>query len=76
MSTIQKEKQVIASAFGLSLRDLRILDPHLATSYPSAILCRDKAMVLNLEFVKCIIGTNRVLVLQSQARQREGFWKG
>ena len=36
----------------LQLRDLRLLDPQLATSYPSAILARETAMVLNLEFVK------------------------
>lgn len=32
-----------------------LLDPSLATSYPSAILAREKALVVNLEFVKCII---------------------
>ena len=39
-------------AYGISLRDLRILDPHLATSYPSAILCRDNCMVVSLEHIK------------------------
>lgn len=33
-------------------RDLRIMDPSLATSYPSAILCRDRALVVNLEHIK------------------------
>ncbi len=38
-------------------RDLRIMDPSLTTSYPSAILCRDKAMVVNLEHIKvCVWG--------------------
>ena len=47
----------------LQLRDLRLLDPALATSYPSAILARDSALVVNLEFIKCIITTDYVLVL-------------
>ncbi len=37
------------------LRDLRLLDPQLSTSYPSAILARDSALVLNLEFIKVMI---------------------
>ena len=47
----------------MQLRDLRLLDPALATSYPSAILARDSALVVNLEFIKCIITTDYVLVL-------------
>ncbi len=45
------------------LRDLRILDPALATSYPSAILCRDRAIVVNLETLKCIITADAVYVM-------------
>ena len=44
--------QVTCSAVNLQLRDLRLLDPQLSTSYPSAILARDDALVLNLEFIK------------------------
>ena len=32
-----------------------LLDPQLATSYPSAILARERAIVVNLEYIKCII---------------------
>ncbi|KAG6429124.1 hypothetical protein SASPL_107163 [Salvia splendens] len=39
-------------------RDLRILDSLL--SYPSAILVRDTAIVLNLEHIKAIITTDEV----------------
>ena len=39
-------------AVAVQLRDLRLLDPQLSTSYPSAILARDDALVLNLEFIK------------------------
>ena len=51
----------------MQLRDLRLLDPVLATSYPSAILARDSALVLNLEFIKCIITTDYALVLNPGA---------
>ena len=37
---------------GVQLRDLRLLDPKLATSYPSAILCRERALVVNMEYIK------------------------
>lgn len=48
-------KMAITQQMGVQLRDLRLLDPKLATSYPSAILCRERALVLNLEYVKCIV---------------------
>lgn len=44
---------------------MRLLDPQLALSYPSAILCRDKALVVNLEHIKCIITMDHVLVLNA-----------
>ena len=34
-------------------------------SYPSAILCREKALVVNLEHIKCIITTSYILVLNA-----------
>jgi len=34
---------------GIQIRDLRLLDPLMTSAYPSAILCRDKALVVNLE---------------------------
>ena len=45
---------------GLPARDLRVLDPLL--SYPSTILGRDRAIVLNLEHVKAIVTAAEVLV--------------
>jgi hypothetical protein len=40
-------------------RDLRLLDAQPASS-PPAILCRDRAIVVNLEFIKCIVTTGAV----------------
>lgn len=39
---------------GWQLRDLRVLDPQLSTSYPSAILARETCLVVNLEFIKVL----------------------
>ncbi|KAK9867748.1 hypothetical protein WJX84_011970 [Apatococcus fuscideae] len=47
---------------GIQPRDLRLLDLSVATSYPSAILSRDSAIVVNLERYKCIITTDSVLL--------------
>lgn len=49
---------------GLPGRDLRILDPML--SYPSTILGRERAIVLNLEHIKAIITAQEVLLLNSK----------
>lgn len=44
---------------GVQHRDLRLLDPQLAASFPSAILSRDGAMVVSLEFVKMLVATDK-----------------
>ena len=41
----------------------RLLDPQLSTSYPSAILARERAIVVNLEFVKAIIAMGGCMVV-------------
>ncbi|KAM1156439.1 hypothetical protein ACFX2B_026943 [Malus domestica] len=49
---------------GLPARDLQILDPLL--SYPSTVLGRERAIVINLEHIKAIISAHEVLLLNSQ----------
>ncbi|KAF7840720.1 magnesium transporter MRS2-3 [Senna tora] len=49
---------------GLPARDLRILDPLL--SYPSTVLGRERAIVINLEHIKAIITAHEVLLLNSR----------
>jgi hypothetical protein len=51
---------------GVQTRDLRILDPQLALSSPPALLDREKAIVVNLEHVKCVITLNYVLVVNPE----------
>jgi len=64
-SVVQADKHNLTQQLGVQLRDLRLLDPQLALSYPSAILCREKALVVNLEHIKCIITTTHVLILNA-----------
>ncbi|KAL2485907.1 Magnesium transporter MRS2-7 [Abeliophyllum distichum] len=54
------DKYAIMRRVPINARDLRILDPLL--SYPSKILGREKAIVLNLEHIKAIITTDEVLI--------------
>eukprot|EP00884_Botryococcus_braunii_P008671 jgi/Botrbrau1/17805/Bobra.0127s0054.1 len=64
-TVIQADKHYLQQQLGVQARDMRLLDPMLNSSYPSAILCRDKALVCNLEHIKCIISTDYVLVLNA-----------
>ncbi|CAA0828268.1 Magnesium transporter MRS2-2 [Striga hermonthica] len=52
------DKYVIMQRVQIHARDLRILDPLL--SYPSTILGRERAIVLNLEHIKAIITADEV----------------
>ncbi|KAG9133297.1 hypothetical protein Leryth_018622 [Lithospermum erythrorhizon] len=54
------DKYSILRRVPIHARDLRILDPLL--SYPSTILGREKAIVLNLEHIKAIITAEEVLL--------------
>ncbi|ONK71000.1 uncharacterized protein A4U43_C04F3690 [Asparagus officinalis] len=49
---------------GLPARDMRVLDPLL--SYPSTILGRERAIVINLEHIKAIVTAAEVLVPNSK----------
>ncbi|THU64407.1 hypothetical protein C4D60_Mb01t26140 [Musa balbisiana] len=54
------DKYAIMHRVQIHARDLRILDPLL--SYPSTILGRERAIVLNLEHIKAIITADEVLL--------------
>ncbi|KAJ4955201.1 hypothetical protein NE237_011984 [Protea cynaroides] len=58
------DKYAIMQRVEIHTRDLRILDPVL--SYPSTILGREKAIVLNLEHIKAIITADEVLLRDPQ----------
>lgn len=61
---VEAGKHTIMRRTGLPARDLRILDPLL--SYPSTVLGRERAIVINLEHIKAIITAHEVLLLNSR----------
>jgi len=60
---LEAGKHFIMRKTGLPGRDLRILDPLL--SYPSTILGRERAIVINLENIKAIITGKDVMLMNS-----------
>lgn len=59
-TVLDVDKYEIMHRVQIHARDLRILDPLL--SYPSTILGRERAIVLNLEHIKAIITSEEVLL--------------
>lgn len=59
-TVLDVDKYAIMHRVRIHARDLRIIDPLL--SYPSAILGRERAIVLNLEHIKAIITSAEVLL--------------
>ncbi|OIS98275.1 PREDICTED: magnesium transporter MRS2-I-like [Nicotiana attenuata] len=59
-TVLDVDKYAIMHRVQIHARDLRILDPLL--SYPSTILGRERAIVLNLEHIKAIITSEEVLL--------------
>ncbi|XP_058208848.1 magnesium transporter MRS2-2-like isoform X7 [Rhododendron vialii] len=59
-AVLDLDKYDIMRRVPIHARDLRILDPML--SYPSIILGRERAIVLNLEHIKAIITSEEVLL--------------
>ncbi|KAH7427180.1 hypothetical protein KP509_10G033200 [Ceratopteris richardii] len=57
---LEIDKYSIMHRVGIHARDLRILDPLL--SYPSTILGRERAIVLNLEHIKAVITAEEVFL--------------
>ncbi|KAL9247335.1 hypothetical protein vseg_020777 [Gypsophila vaccaria] len=58
---IEWDKSSIIKRVGIPPRDLRILGPIFSPS--SSILARERAMVVNLEFIKAIVTAEEVLLL-------------
>ncbi|KAJ1386114.1 putative magnesium transporter MRS2-4 [Sesbania bispinosa] len=58
---VEWEKNTIIRHASIPARDLRILGP--VFSHSSNILAREKAMVVNLEFIKAIVTAEEVLLL-------------
>lgn len=61
--TVTLDKARIMRDCSLPSRDLRLLDPMFI--YPSTILGREKAIVVNLEQIRCIITADEVILMNS-----------
>jgi len=72
-SMVSLNKHQLTQTLGVQLRDLRLLDPKLATSYPSAILCRDRSLVVNLEFIKMIVGLDKCYITNIEEESAGSF---
>ncbi|XP_058070446.1 magnesium transporter MRS2-5-like [Magnolia sinica] len=57
------DKATLMRRCNLPARDLRLLDPLFV--YPSTILGREKAIVVNLEQIRCIITADEVILMNS-----------
>lgn len=59
---LQLDKHGIAARCGVPLRDLRVLEPGLTTSFSTTLLCRERTMVINLEQVKMLVSHKEALI--------------
>uniref|UniRef100_A0ACD5TN44 Uncharacterized protein n=1 Tax=Avena sativa TaxID=4498 RepID=A0ACD5TN44_AVESA len=64
---LELDKASIIHRAGVPPRDLRILGPIF--SHSSSILAREKAMVINLEFIRAIVTAEEVLLLDPLAHE-------
>ncbi|KAK3153210.1 hypothetical protein QOZ80_2BG0169300 [Eleusine coracana subsp. coracana] len=64
---VELDKASIIRRASLPPRDLRILGP--VFSHSSSILAREKAMVINLEFIRAIVTAEEVLLLDPLAHE-------
>lgn len=63
---LELDKAKIMRQCSLPSRDLRLLDPLFI--YPSTILGREKAIVVSLEQIRCIITSEEVILMNSLDR--------
>ena len=59
---VSADKHTVAARFAVPLRDLRVLDGGLTTSFSAALLSRERTIVVNLEGVRCLL-THREALL-------------
>ena len=69
--SVAMDRHRLTHELGVQARDLRILDPKFSTNYPSAILCREKALVVNLLHIKAIVTPEYVLVMSPETQDGE-----
>lgn len=65
------DRHQVRKLTGVPPRDLRVMDPSL--SYPSSIMIRERALVVNLEHVKAIITADFMLLQQLDSPAVKNF---
>lgn len=60
---LELDKATVMRRCSLPARDLRLLDPLFI--YPSTILGREKAIVVSLESIRCVITADEVFLMNS-----------
>ncbi|GFR49948.1 hypothetical protein Agub_g12055, partial [Astrephomene gubernaculifera] len=65
-SIVRVDRHQLVADMGIAYRDLRAIDPALPIPTPTAVLIRERALVVNLESVRMIIGCDQVYVLSVQ----------
>ncbi|KAL3336554.1 hypothetical protein AABB24_029282 [Solanum stoloniferum] len=60
---LELDKATVMRHCSLPARDLRLLDPKFI--YPSTILGREQAIVVNLEQIRCVITADEVILMNS-----------
>lgn len=63
LKILELDKGTLMKHCSLPARDLRLLDPMFV--YPSTILGREKAIVIRLEQIRCIITADEVILMNS-----------
>jgi len=66
INRLSLEKSKIAALLRVPMRDLRVLEPSTSDSYSAAMLCRERAIVVNLEQIKVLITSEEVIMTDSQ----------
>ena len=70
---LQLDKHGIAHRCGVPLRDLRVLEPGLTTSFSTTLLCRERTMVINLEAVKMLVSHQEALIPNADLPEVSSF---
>jgi len=70
---LQLDKHGVAHRCAVPLRDLRVLEPGLTTSFSTTLLCRERTMVINLEHVKLLVTAEEVLLPNTDLKEVADF---
>ncbi|KAG2484057.1 hypothetical protein HYH03_017146 [Edaphochlamys debaryana] len=72
-SIVQLDRGQLGVRYGVQLRDFRVLDPVLGATYPACLLCREGALIVNLDHIKVIITAEFALVNNSESDRTRPF---